>query len=316
MNSTARWSLLSILIVLSTLGYRISSAQSDRTLYFPQTGHRLSGEFLAAYESVRDPAKLYGFPITDAFSDPVSGSLVQYFEKARFVLDPQAPVQLRVKQAPLGELLYKPGTELPHSPSFPACRSFPETGFEVCFAFLEFFNTNGEVAQFGYPISNFEIHDGLIVQYFQRSRFEWHPALPPGQRVTLGNLGVEYFEFTGEDPLLLLPDIRDHLPQAVFDLRVKASTGLAVIPRQGMQTLYVTVQDQNLRPVSNVRLSFTVRLPSGEEENYTMSPTDENGISVAEFGVDTSSTGIAEIRVTAQFDSFNEQTLTSFRIWW
>lgn len=310
------WFTLSLIIVLLSLGSRTTRAQSERTIYFPQTGHRLSGEFLVAYESVREAGKLIGFPITEAYTDPVSGSLVQYFQKAHFVLDPQAPAQLRVKLTPLGELLYEPGIELPHSASFPACRSFPETGFEVCYSFLEFFNENGGVAQFGYPISNFEVHDGLIVQYFQRSRFEWHPALPPGQRVAVGDLGVEYFEAAGEDPLLLLPDSRDHLPQAVFDLRVRATTALAVIPRQGMQTLYVTVQDQNLHPVQNVQVRFSLRLPSGEEKSFSMAPTDDHGISKADFGIDVNSTGIAEIRVTAQYDSFFEETLTSFRIWW
>jgi hypothetical protein len=316
MKRPVRCLILSLSIVLLTLGFQPSLAQSERTIYFPQTGHRLSGEFLAAYESVRDPGKLYGFPITDAFTDPVSGSLVQYFERARFVLDPQAPAQLRVRLTPLGELLYEQGADLPHAASFPACRSFPETGFEVCYAFLDFFKENGDVPQFGYPISNFEIQDGLIVQYFQRSRFEWHPELPAGQRVTLGNLGIEYFKFAGEDPLRLLPDSRDHLPQTVFDLQVRASTALAVIPRQSVQTLYVTVQDQNLRPVPNVPVRFTVKLPSGEEAVYTMVSTDKNGISTAEFKVEASSTGIAEVRVTAQFDTILEETLTSFRIWW
>jgi hypothetical protein len=316
MNARVRWSLLLMVIVLSNLGYQSSSAQSERTLYFPQTGHRLGGEFLAAYESAKDPLLLYGFPITDAFTDSVSGNLVQYFEKARFVLDPQAPAQLRVKQTPLGELLYQPGTELPHSPSFPDCRSFTETGFEVCYSFLDFFTANGGIAQFGYPISNFEIHDDLIVQYFQRSRFEWHPESPPGQRVTLSHLGVEYFKFAGEDPRLLLPDSRDNLPQSVFDLRVKAIPSLAVLPRQGVQTLFVTVQDQNLRPVSNVQVSFSFRLPSGEEQAYTMSPTDIHGITKVDFRINSTLTGIVEVRVEVRFDSLQERTITSFRIWW
>jgi hypothetical protein len=316
MRRASRWFMLSLLVVLLAPGSRSSFAQSERTIYFPQTGHRLSGDFLAAYESVRDPGELYGFPITDAFEDPVTGDPVQYFEKARFVLDPEAPAQRRVKRTPLGEPLYKPGTELPHTESFPACRAFPETGFEVCFSFLEFFDAQGGVAQFGYPISNFEIHDGLIVQYFQQSRFEWRPSSPAGQRVALGNLGLEFFDFAGEDPLLLLPDSRDHLPQAVFDLRVKASTGLAVLPRQGMQTLYVTVQDQNLRPVPGVELSFKLRLPSGDEKTYPLGASDDHGISKLTFKVDASAVGMAEIWVTAQFDSFVEETLTSFRIWW
>jgi hypothetical protein len=311
-----RWGWLLALLVLVAPAGRRATAQSEGTLYFPETGHWVTGEFLALYEDVPEPLEQYGVPITDAFPEPGSDRLIQYFQKARFVLEPQTAAPLRVQRSPLGELLYSPGIELRHSPSFPACRTFSETGFEVCYAFLDFFNANGGVVQFGYPISNFESHAGLIAQYFQRARFEWHPELPPGQRVTLGDLGREYFEFAGEDPLLLFPNLEDNLPQSIIELRVQAFPGESVMPHRGTQTLYVIVQDQNFRPVSNVEVEFSVRLPNGQPETYSMPPTDENGVSSATFRVAAGSTGIADVLVSARFDSFREQTRTSFRIWW
>lgn len=292
------------------------SAQSEADRYFPETGHWVSGEFLEAYEQASAPHKLYGNPITDAYTDIKSKRNVQYFEKARFVLDPQSPPDLMIQLSPLGELLPTPGTDISHSPTTRACRHFPETGFSVCYAFLDFFNANGQVSQFGYPISNFKVHDGRIVQYFQRARFEWHPELAPGQRVTLGNLGAEYFTYAGENPLLLLPTITDNIPQTILTLRVHAFTSQAVMPLEGEQILFVSVLDQNLRPVSNAQVSFTVKVPGVESVEYTLLPTDYNGLTRGSFQVIAKNQGIAEILVRADFESFQQQTLTSFRIWW
>jgi hypothetical protein len=308
--------LLALLLLITALGSRAAHAQSEGELFFPETGHWVTGDFLTAYQAVPDPLRIYGLPITDAFTDPATGREVQYFQKARFLLDPQATGPLRVQRSPLGELLYQPGTALPHSPSFPACRRFDETGFEVCYAFLDFFEANGGVAQFGYPITNFESQNGRIVQYFQRARFEWRPDLPPGQRVTLGDLGVEYFQAAGEEARLLLPNIEDNLPQSIVQLQVSAFPAQAVMPFQGTQTVYVVVQDQNLRPVANVALELQLRLPSGATGTYSLPPSDENGLSQASFTVEARSPGVAEVEVSARFDSFQEETLTSFRIWW
>ncbi len=83
------------------------------------------------------------------------------------------------------------------------CRYFPETGFQVCGRFLEYWNNNGGLAQQGLPISRvFEEQnaappagDGKLhsVQYFQRSRFESHPDNNAPFDVLLGLLGTEQF---------------------------------------------------------------------------------------------------------------------------
>ena len=65
--------------------------------------------------------------------------------------------------------------------------------------FKQYWEANGGLAQFGYPISEeFEernAEDGrtYIVQYFERARFEHHPEHPPDQRVLLGLLGKQVF---------------------------------------------------------------------------------------------------------------------------
>ncbi len=67
----------------------------------------------------------------------------------------------------------------------------PETGFHLSdrSGFLSFWRANGSTLIFGYPISNEQFEDGRVVQYFERARFEYHPANPPGQRVVLSLAG-------------------------------------------------------------------------------------------------------------------------------
>ncbi|RLC67016.1 MAG: hypothetical protein DRI48_03365 [Chloroflexi bacterium] len=73
------------------------------------------------------------------------------------------------------------------------CEYFVETGYYVCDEFLEFFETRGGLEIFGYPISE-AFNDpsrGLLVQYFQRARMEWHPYNPEPYKVLLGLLAQE-----------------------------------------------------------------------------------------------------------------------------
>src|SRR6187551_420534 len=69
---------------------------------------------------------------------------------------------------------------------------FAETGHNVKGEFLTFYNSNpNALILFGYPITEeFPAKDGVTVQYFQRVRFELHPELPEGQRVSVTLIGT------------------------------------------------------------------------------------------------------------------------------
>jgi L,D-transpeptidase catalytic domain len=58
--------------------------------------------------------------------------------------------------------------------------------------FLDYWRANGQMVIFGYPITEEIVENGLIVQYFERARFEYHPggAGAAGQ-VRLGLIGSE-----------------------------------------------------------------------------------------------------------------------------
>jgi len=53
-------------------------------------------------------------------------------------------------------------------------RYFVETKHAVGGAFLQYWYSNGALAQFGYPLTDEMQEDGLTVQYFERARFEYH----------------------------------------------------------------------------------------------------------------------------------------------
>lgn len=69
---------------------------------------------------------------------------------------------------------------------------FAETGHGVGNGFLRYWEKNGGIAVFGYPISDEITQHGTVVQNFERARFEWHPGTNPGNYdVLLGLLGDE-----------------------------------------------------------------------------------------------------------------------------
>ena len=314
-----RWDFFLLVIILSSAlaGYN-TSAQSIDSQYFPETGHFVSGEILNEFRKASDPITVYGFPITDVFSRPGETLQYQYFEKSLFKFDPQNNQSTQVRLLPIGQILYPNDATPSYTPFSTGCQIFPESGlrYPVCFAFLDFFNSYGGVAQFGYPISNFEHREGMIVQYFQHARFEWHPELPTGNRVLLTDLGYTYFKKKGEDPQLLLPHLDNNLPQSVLSLRVRPYPVFAVVPQVGVQSVYVVIHDQNSRPVSNAKVNMIVTLPSGEKQFHDMAVTDENGIAHTSFDITSQSIGMAEVSVTAIYDNIKEQSISSFRIWW
>jgi len=287
--------------------------------YFDETGHWVTNEFLTTYHSVPNPDVLYGFPITDAFPDPTTHLLIQYFEKARFELHTDQPAGQRVQLSPLGEYLYVPGQPLP-TPQAAACRQIAGTAFQVCYAFLEFFDANGGVQQFGNPISNLELQNDRMVQYFQRACFEWRPDLPAQQRVALARLGRQYFDMRGEDPLHLTPQSNGDVAEGVgvLRLRARAYPVQAVTGRKAEQTVYILVQDQRLLAVKNISVSVDVHLPSGKVEHYdALALTDARGVTSVTFPIDSSQIGTVKIQVHATRDAvLSTQTVTSFRIWW
>lgn len=322
MAKKVRWVILAVLLVLGgAFGWRLSYAQTPGQKYFPETGHWVTSDFLVFYQRAADPLLVYGFPITESFQDQTSKRIVQYFQRARFEWHPEEPPEKRVQLSPLGFYLHTKPNPVRYVENSPSCRVIPESGgFQVCYAFLDFFDKNGGVAQFGLPISNYEYQDERIVQYFQRARFEWHPDLPIGKRVVLTDVGRLFFSQRGESVMRLLPpdfdEIGSFLYPTILSLRVRAFPYRAVTSLAGEQTVYVTVRDQNLYPVAGAQAILVFRTPSGEEGRYILPLTDEHGITLYTFPFESRQRGIVKIWVTVSYDNLHQQTTTSYRTWW
>lgn len=322
-NSFPQNSAIILLVIVFSMVGTIAFAQTaDTSRYFPETGHWVSGDFLIKYESIPNGQEIYGNPITSAYIDTDSERLVQYFENVRFELKPEAISDLRVELAPLGNYLYTPGqgevVTVPENSS--SCQYYPETEFSVCHAFLDYFQENGEVSQFGYPISGVETHEGWTTQYFQRARFELHPEFPAGKRVVLTNLGTRYFYAHNENPAYLQPQlVDDNIPQQpTTALRVHAFVSRPVLPHyETEQKLYVIVYDQNFKPVEGVFVSFTILQPdhNGEETYGTMQNTNQNGVSVGIMELPLLAPGTIEVKIYAVLNTIGQQTITSFQVW-
>jgi len=314
-------SLFILAILLGSIPVLAQSGDSEPEglRYFSAYGHSVAKDFLNTFDSVPEPDLVFGNPITEAFQEQPDGRIIQYFERARFELYPENPPELRVVISPLGKLLY-PKTPTFSSPrNLPGCRYIPESRVNICYDFLEFYNAHGGAAQFGYPIANYEAVDGRIVQYFQRARFEYHPELPEGEKVQLTDLGKLYFTVMRENPIRLLPmqpPTGDDAPESmVTDLKVRAFSQYAVMHSSGEQTIYVTVQDQRLLPVEEAIVSVKITLPSGDILEESLPPTNKYGITKYTLPFENQPTGLAIVKVYAEYLDMKKQTASSFRIW-
>ncbi len=83
------------------------------------------------------------------------------------------------------------------------CRAFPETGHQVCGRLLEYWEQNGGLPVFGYPITPQtaqQIESGTFqVQLFERNRLELHPENARPYDVLLGRLGADSLVSQGRD---------------------------------------------------------------------------------------------------------------------
>jgi hypothetical protein len=313
MNAVRRLTALSLLLGLLLTGWEFAGAQSATVQFFPETGHHVRDDFLRFYKSVPDPGLVFGYPLTEQITSK-DGQLVQYFQRARFELQGALPESQRVQLTPLGRALYQPAGQLQlHNTA--GCDIFP-TGYPVCLAFLDFYLAHGGTAQFGYPISPFEFHDNLIVQYFERARFEWRADRPEGQRVVLTDLGRYYFDHLGEDSALLRPVTPlDATINPILALKAHAFVARPFTPPTGQQTVYVIVQSQTLQAVSNASGKVTVHWPGASPEEYFFT-TDRAGLGTVTLNFADQKPGeLVPIEIVVVFQGLGSRTRTSFRIW-
>ena len=313
MKVTRQIAVLFLILAVLLLEPRSAAAQSETVQFFPETGHHVRGDFLRFYKSVPDPRLVFGYPITEQITAK-DGKTVQYFQRARFELRRELPENQRVQLTSVGQALYQPADQL-RLDNTAGCDLFP-TGYSVCLAFLDFYRSHGDVAQFGNPISPFEFHENLIVQYFEMARFEWRADRPEGQRVVLTDLGRHYFDQFGEDQALLKPmSPIDATINSILSIKAQAFVAKPLTGSSGQQTVYVIVQSQTLQAVSNAAGKVTVHWPDGRTEEYFFT-TNRAGLGTVTLNFADQKQGeLVPIDIIVIYQGLGSTTRTSFRIW-
>ena len=221
-----------------------------------ETGRYICEPFLS-YWSANRGVETFGFPITgrveDRETNQAEGAIAQYFERQRLEHHPDlAGTPYEVSLGRLGvEVLERNGRLWEHfirgNPA--AEHYFPETGHTIDPLFFDYWTTHGldfgdpgvsfreSLALFGLPISELMIEtnssfDQVVVQWFERARFEYHPRNPLDSRILLGRLGAEL------DFVEPIPEVRLELVAEGF------TTPVALVPSPD-DTGRLFVVDQN-----------------------------------------------------------------------
>ena len=118
---------------------------------------------------------------------------MQYFERVRIEYHPEATdPRYQVLLGQFGRRIH--GRVDPPAARASRAAYFPETGHNLDGRFRAYWEANGGLAQFGFPISEViteQLEDGKTyqVQYFERARFEHHPENAAPYDVLLGQFG-------------------------------------------------------------------------------------------------------------------------------
>ncbi len=179
-------------------------AVQQAVLLAPVQIYPVSARFADHYEGCGGEP-IFGKAISPEVS--YNGRVAQWFERGRLEWWPElAGDQV---QGGLVGVEYTAGQVFAKTPPFtstPTARYFPQTGYGVANAFLNFWNTRGGMINFGYPISGERqevLSDGKLhtVQYFQRARMEYWPEYAgTPYEVQLGRLGAALYLNQGRTP--------------------------------------------------------------------------------------------------------------------
>lgn len=282
------------------------------------TGIPVAAEFAAYYEA-NSGARVLGYPITAAFRPTTDGPLVQYFQTMRLDYDPDAMPGQRVRPYPLGEWAF-PGLdnlEAAAGGENGRFRLFPGSDFPIQDEFLIFYERYNGEQLLGLPLSPQVTEGGLRVQYFQNGRLEWRPELPQAQRVQMSILGQNHFDAE------MVFNYRREFARPVSSaginaVNVTAAVRYPVLYAGDQQTLYVTVQTNDGRPVSDIRLSATLSY-ADENRELALGITDDSGQIQQILDLSHIPPGEeARVRVTAVRSDGQEvgQRTLVFRTWW
>jgi hypothetical protein len=185
----------------------VSAAQSC----FTETGQCIQGRFFEYWQANGGLAR-NGYPLTAERRETLEDGkeyTVQYFERVRLEYHPENAAPNDVQLGQFGRRILREDYitamgETYEQATAPVAGSgpyyFAQTGHTIAPRFQAYWQQNGGLAQFGYPITE-ERYDSVAdscctTQYFERARFEWHPE----------NEGTPYLILLGQFGRRLIQD--------------------------------------------------------------------------------------------------------------
>ncbi len=214
-------SLLTLVAAALLLGGALAPAPGARPAgaaqaeaCFAETGRCIRGRFLD-YWTINGGLARNGYPLSEERVETLEDGnvyTVQYFERVRLEYHPENQPPYDVLLGQFGRRVlsqrllaaqtaprptsdrYLPADAMQTAAPILGRAYFRETGHNLGGRFLEYWQQNGELAQFGYPLTE-EVEETLengqtyLVQYFERARFELHPENNAPYDVLLGQFG-------------------------------------------------------------------------------------------------------------------------------
>ncbi|TVR70214.1 MAG: hypothetical protein EA415_13140 [Sphaerobacteraceae bacterium] len=155
--------------------------------YFSQTHHYIAEPFLSFWDE-NDGETTIGPPVGPAFAEE-NGAQQQYFRYARLELNDEGDVQRGL----IGREIFGDPENPPDRSPGSGAREFDATGHYIIGTIQDFWDDNGGLNTFGYPISQEFETDSGYAQYFERALIEVI-VLGSYELVEIAPLGRQMYE--------------------------------------------------------------------------------------------------------------------------
>jgi hypothetical protein len=251
------------------------------------------------------------------------GVRVQYFQNVRLEFHPRLPDGKQVIPSSIGVNFsdnstpcIKPQDVAPNAYYF-GCHSVRQE-------FLWFFNQQGGLQFFGYPISEMYISGTQLIQHFERASIVWNKSKPLEYQFGLVNLGSQWCSANKKCVSDRAANITTALPTFALTLPAASPKGLTLktLPeypvlavKTQQQTLKAWVTDHNGAPLSGVVVSFLVQY-AVNSERYLTTPSDKYGYASVSLAVRAYKPGdFVLYKATASQNGTTVSDNGSFVIW-
>jgi hypothetical protein len=217
----------------------------------------------------------FGFSITDWYPLTVNNrtTYIQEFERARFEFNPRVSAPHNIVLGRVGaewldyhidELTPLLATDEPFAPGIGRCAVVEPNTPAVCGAFLDYHTTHGaeidgipltsrneRLRLFGLPLTSAmrwsTNGQSIVVQVFERARFEYHPNDPAGKTVQMGMIQAE-------NTLQGVPKPQNPSPAVNY----LVDTGTQILPNDVLDTFRTNMPFNGFWQTSTQGMTFAV----------------------------------------------------------